>query len=236
MIVITGATGQLGLAVVENILRHGSASQITLSVRKPEDAGSLKARGMDVRRGDFDEPESLTRSFTGADRLLLISASGIDHEKRSARHRNAIHAAGGVDRDGWPACGPAPARAPCPPPGTAAGSLQAGAGRGWRPRNEKGQRQISHSSAALCDGRYHLPPTLRLIVGRLDGRIRRAEVARLHLFQDPGPRPLVATPCSSVNAFMVSILCGRTTAHCADNETVTILKRTSLTRSPFSTS
>jgi uncharacterized protein YbjT (DUF2867 family) len=93
MIVITGVTGQLGSAVAEGVLRRLPASQIALSVRKPEQAGPFKDRGMDVRRGDFDEPESLFRSFAGAERLLLISASGIDHEKRSARHRNAVDAA-----------------------------------------------------------------------------------------------------------------------------------------------
>ena len=93
MIVVTGATGALGSAVVENLLRRIPASGLAVSVRKPEDACLFAARGVDVRRGDFDEPESLVQSFVGADRLLLISASGIDYEQRATRHRHAIDAA-----------------------------------------------------------------------------------------------------------------------------------------------
>jgi uncharacterized protein YbjT (DUF2867 family) len=93
MVVVTGATGHLGSAVVENLLRHTSAARVAVMVRKPERAGTLAARGIDVRPGDYDEPKSLTRSLAGADRLLLVSASGIDHERRSARHRNVIKAA-----------------------------------------------------------------------------------------------------------------------------------------------
>jgi uncharacterized protein YbjT (DUF2867 family) len=93
MIVVTGASGQLGSAVVEKLLEQTNPSKIIGSVKKPSEAGTLKAFGVDVRRGDYDDPESLVQSFKGASRLLLISASGIDHEKRSAQHRNAIDAA-----------------------------------------------------------------------------------------------------------------------------------------------
>ena len=93
MIVVTSATGKLGSAVVRNLLRYTPASHMAVSVRKPEDAQAFAARGVAVRRGDFDEPESLVRSFVGADRLLIVSASGIDHESRAVRHRNAINAA-----------------------------------------------------------------------------------------------------------------------------------------------
>jgi len=55
------------------------------SVHDPKNLPDIEGR-----KGDFDDPEGLTKSFTGAERLLLISASGIDFEKRVARHRNAI--------------------------------------------------------------------------------------------------------------------------------------------------
>jgi NAD(P)H dehydrogenase (quinone) len=93
MIVVTGATGELGRAVVENLLRYVPAARVAVIVRNPEGARAIAARGVAVRRGDFDEPESLVRSFVGADRLLIVSASGIDHESRAVRHRNAINAA-----------------------------------------------------------------------------------------------------------------------------------------------
>jgi uncharacterized protein YbjT (DUF2867 family) len=93
MIVVTGATGKLGSAVIENLLKHLDASEVIASVRKPEEAEKLVEQGVHVRRGDYDDPSSLFHSFVGAQRLLLISSTGIDHEKRSARHRNAIEAA-----------------------------------------------------------------------------------------------------------------------------------------------
>src|ERR1019366_5889465 len=93
MIVVTGATGELGRAVVENLLLYVPAARVAVSVRKPEDAQAFAARGVAVRRGDFDEPESLVRSVVGADRLLIVSGRGIDHESRALRHRNAINAA-----------------------------------------------------------------------------------------------------------------------------------------------
>jgi uncharacterized protein YbjT (DUF2867 family) len=93
MIVVTGATGALGPLLVENLLRHVPAAQVAVSVRRPEEAKALAERRVEVRQGDYDDPESIRRSFSGAGRLLLVSASGIDHEKRAARHRNAIEAA-----------------------------------------------------------------------------------------------------------------------------------------------
>jgi uncharacterized protein YbjT (DUF2867 family) len=93
MIVITGATGKLGSAVVESLLKGVRVAEVIASVREPDKARALAALGVDVRQGDFDKPDTLVRSFDGADRLLLISASGIDHERRADQHRNAIRAA-----------------------------------------------------------------------------------------------------------------------------------------------
>src|SRR3954447_3342355 len=93
MILVTGATGRLGSLVVGSLLGHLPASELAAGVRRPEAARPLAERGVDVRRSDYDEPDTLARSFAGIDRLLLISSSGIDHESRAARHRNAIDAA-----------------------------------------------------------------------------------------------------------------------------------------------
>jgi uncharacterized protein YbjT (DUF2867 family) len=57
-IAVTGATGKLGSAVVA-ILEIVPPSHIIASVRKPEDAFSQAAIGVEVRRGDYDEPASL---------------------------------------------------------------------------------------------------------------------------------------------------------------------------------
>jgi NAD(P)H dehydrogenase (quinone) len=91
-ILITGATGKLGSKVVETLLKNLPAEQLAVSVRKLEKAEGLKARGVDVRHGDFDHPETLDTAFAGIDRLLIISADG-DNETRIRQHSNAVEAA-----------------------------------------------------------------------------------------------------------------------------------------------
>lgn len=91
-ILVTGATGKLGSKVVETLLKTVPASQLAVSVRNPEKAEGLRSRGVEVRYGDFDHPESLTSAFAGIDRLLIISADG-DNETRIRQHTNAVAAA-----------------------------------------------------------------------------------------------------------------------------------------------
>ncbi|TFE23485.1 SDR family oxidoreductase [Cohnella luojiensis] len=91
-ILVTGATGKLGTKVVETLLKSVPASQLAVSVRNPEKAEGLQARGVEVRHGDFDRPETLDSAFAGIDRLLIISADG-DNETRIRQHTNAVAAA-----------------------------------------------------------------------------------------------------------------------------------------------
>lgn len=89
---VTGATGKLGSKIVEKILETIPASQLVVSVRNPEKAKHLSERGVEVRHGDFDLPETMGAAFTGIDRLLIISADG-DNETRIRQHRDAVAAA-----------------------------------------------------------------------------------------------------------------------------------------------
>ncbi|MEC1260304.1 SDR family oxidoreductase [Bacillus swezeyi] len=89
---VTGATGKLGSKIVERLLETVPADQLAVSVRNPEKAEGLRVRGVDVRQGDFDRPESLDSAFRGIDRLLMISADG-DNETRIRQHGNAVAAA-----------------------------------------------------------------------------------------------------------------------------------------------
>ena len=91
-VLITGATGQFGSVVVESLLAHGLAGQLAVSVRNPARADHLKAQGVDVRQGDFDNPASLASAFAGVDRLLLISATD-DNDTRIRQHKVAVRAA-----------------------------------------------------------------------------------------------------------------------------------------------
>lgn len=89
---VTGATGKLGTKIVEVLLKSVPADQLAVSVRKPEKAEWLQNRGVEVRQGDFDRPETLDAAFAGIDRLLIISADG-DNETRIRQHTNAVAAA-----------------------------------------------------------------------------------------------------------------------------------------------
>ncbi|MDM5283717.1 SDR family oxidoreductase [Peribacillus frigoritolerans] len=91
-ILVTGATGKLGTKVVETLLKTVPANQLAVSVRNTEKAEELRTRGVDVRQGDFDRPETLDTAFAGIDRLLIISADG-DNETRIRQHSNAVVAA-----------------------------------------------------------------------------------------------------------------------------------------------
>ncbi|WP_405153389.1 SDR family oxidoreductase [Paenibacillus sp. FSL K6-0108] len=91
-ILVTGATGHLGSLVVEALLKTVSAGDLAVSVRSPEKAEALRAQGVDVRHGDFDQPETLEKAFAGVDRLLLISTDG-DNETRIRQHQTAVNAA-----------------------------------------------------------------------------------------------------------------------------------------------
>jgi NAD(P)H dehydrogenase (quinone) len=92
MIIVTGATGTLGRAIVERLLDRLPAEQLGVSVRDPEGARALQERGVRVRRGDFADPESLADAFEGATQVLLVSVNEIG-EVAVARHAAAIDAA-----------------------------------------------------------------------------------------------------------------------------------------------
>lgn len=92
LIIITGANGQLGLAVVERLLERVPAEQIGVSVRDLNKAQDLKDRGVRVRQGDFDDAESLLHAFEGASQVLIVS-SGILGEAGIRQHQTAIDTA-----------------------------------------------------------------------------------------------------------------------------------------------
>ncbi|MEK5397008.1 SDR family oxidoreductase [Paenibacillus sp. FSL K6-2859] len=91
-IAITGATGQFGSLVIESLLKTVPAGDLVVSVRNPDKASDLKTRGVEVRHGDFDQPETLATAFAGVDRLLIVSADG-DNETRIRQHKAAVDAA-----------------------------------------------------------------------------------------------------------------------------------------------
>lgn len=91
MLVITGASGQLGRLVIEELLRTVPAERIVAAVRTPDKVQDLAARGVHVRQADYGRPETLDTAFTGADTVLLISSSEVG--RRAPQHKAVIDAA-----------------------------------------------------------------------------------------------------------------------------------------------
>ncbi|WP_063049518.1 SDR family oxidoreductase [Nocardia arthritidis] len=88
-IAVTGASGQLGRLVVEELSRAGSTP--VAIVRDPGKVAELAERGVDVRLAAYDDPAALERALHGVERVLLIS--GNEFGARVAQHTNVIRAA-----------------------------------------------------------------------------------------------------------------------------------------------
>ncbi|MBO0607818.1 SDR family oxidoreductase [Myceligenerans salitolerans] len=96
---VTGASGHLGRLVVAELLDRGvEANSVVAIARTPGKLDDLAERGVRVREGDYDRPETLTAALSGVDRLLLVSGSEIG--RRVPQHTAVIEAAkaGGVRR------------------------------------------------------------------------------------------------------------------------------------------
>jgi len=92
-IIVSGASGQLGGLVVEELLaRKVAPRNLILVSRTPETLKRYADRGASVRFGDFSKPESLVEAYKGGTRMLLISVNG-GGGRRPELHKAAIDAA-----------------------------------------------------------------------------------------------------------------------------------------------
>lgn len=91
MILVTGANGHLGTAVIENLLKKTAADQIAALVRDESKAFALKEKGVTLRVGNYDDSASLDAAMQGVEKVLLIA--GTDEENRLRQHRNVVDAA-----------------------------------------------------------------------------------------------------------------------------------------------
>ena len=90
--IITGASGPFGSSTTQGLLRRGiPARDLILVTRTPTKLAHYAALGAQVRRGDFDDPQSLAAAFTGGDKMLFISTNRVG--QRMPQHRHAINAA-----------------------------------------------------------------------------------------------------------------------------------------------
>ena len=91
MIAVTGATGELGQIVIDELLRRMPATEIIAVVRSAEKAKGPAAKGVHLREADYNQPDTLGAAFAGVEKVLLISSNELG--RRVAQHTAVINAA-----------------------------------------------------------------------------------------------------------------------------------------------
>lgn len=92
IITVTGANGHLGRLVVQQLLKKGvKPVDLRVSVRDVTKSADLRAQGIDIRHGDFDDFLSIRDAFTGSDSVLVISTDKVG--SRIDQHLRAVQAA-----------------------------------------------------------------------------------------------------------------------------------------------
>ncbi|OBZ93936.1 nucleoside-diphosphate sugar epimerase [Pararhizobium polonicum] len=95
-LLITGATGNLGRLVLDELLASGKVSpaNIIATSRDTAKLADYAAKGVQTRAANFDDAASLEAAFVGADRILIISTDALDEPgKRLRQHLTAVAAA-----------------------------------------------------------------------------------------------------------------------------------------------
>lgn len=95
-ILVTGASGHLGRAVIDHLLDSQGVApgRIVAGSRNPEKLADLAARGVVLRKVDFDDPAGLEAAFAGVGTLLIVSTDALDGAgTRLRQHRAAVAAA-----------------------------------------------------------------------------------------------------------------------------------------------
>ena len=91
-VAITAASGQLGSAIVQAALALLPRADVIGLARTPANANHLD---VEIRPGDYDQPDALEQSLRGVDAVLVVS--GMDApDRRIQQHRNVIRAARGA--------------------------------------------------------------------------------------------------------------------------------------------
>lgn len=91
---VTGAGGQLGGHILDELLARGlKGADIVAISRSPEKLQRFADKGIQLRKGDFDDAAGLVAAFKGIDRLLIVPTSDLRPGIRLPQHKNAITSA-----------------------------------------------------------------------------------------------------------------------------------------------
>lgn len=91
MILVTGATGHLGTAVIQTLLTKTPPSRIAALVRDEAKAADLSQKGVSIRVGDYGDTDALDRAMADIETVLLIA--GGDSPDALQQHQNVVDAA-----------------------------------------------------------------------------------------------------------------------------------------------
>ncbi len=91
MILVTGANGNLGSTTINHLLGEKPDAEIAGLVRSEEKGEDLKAKGVEIRIGDYFDTRSLEKAFNGVDVLAFISSGTL--KDRIEQHKNVVETA-----------------------------------------------------------------------------------------------------------------------------------------------
>lgn len=89
-LMVSGASGNLGRIAVEELLARG-ATRVVAGTRDPSKLQDLAAKGVEVRKLDFDDAATLPAALAGVERLLIISTDAVG--RRDVQQQAIIAAA-----------------------------------------------------------------------------------------------------------------------------------------------
>ncbi|MGW4645521.1 condensation domain-containing protein [Kitasatospora sp. NPDC004289] len=89
-VLLTGATGGVGAAVLQELLAQGRPVR---ALARPESAHLVALDGVQVAEGDLTDPDSLRRAVEGVDAVIHAACTFTDHETDLAAMRALL--------DGW---------------------------------------------------------------------------------------------------------------------------------------
>ena len=92
MILVTGATGHLGSAIVQQLKKHLSHKEFIVTSSNETGLKQLEEQGLQARLADFSNPETLKLAFQGITQIALVSTMD---SNRLEQHKNVIDAAKG---------------------------------------------------------------------------------------------------------------------------------------------